>query len=102
MVAVAAQPFALPRDHIRSTLRSYCLRMSALISIRARATDASHLELLRPLTVTPAGEFDILIPAETSPPAAPGVRAAAFREWAGRPRRAVGLSDAGRDSIYED
>ena len=76
--------------------------MSALISIKARATDASHLELLQPLAMTPAGEFDILIPGNTSPPAAPAVRAAAFREWAGRSRTAVGLSDAGRDAIYED
>ena len=76
--------------------------MTALIAIRARATDASHLELLRPLAITPAGEFDILIPADTSSPVDPAVRAAAFREWAGRPRAAVGLNDAGRDAIYED
>jgi hypothetical protein len=75
--------------------------MSALISIKARATDASHLELLQPLTITPAGEFEILIPTEDACVVPAEVRSAAFREWARRPRTPVNLPDAGRDAIYE-
>ena len=76
--------------------------MSALRSIKVRATDASHLELLLPLEHMPSGEFDILIPDEDAAAGSATARAAAFKSWAGRPRPRVGLADAGRDAIYVD
>ncbi len=64
--------------------------MSALVSIKVRATDASYLELLCPLAH---------VPAEEAPAGSAAIRAANFRLWAARPRQSVGLPDAGRDFI---
>jgi hypothetical protein len=76
--------------------------MSALRSIKVRATDASHLELLRPLEHMPSGEFEMLVPGDEIPATPAAGRSAAFKAWAARPRPSIGLPSAGRGVIYAD